>query len=307
MPIFEDRSGVKAVCGLVLLALLFALSAVTGRHQARAEEGSLFDFSSFLAGKPALKAPQLGDVVPWSGNMRKARDAYGRGDFETARRYLEPAADNGDITASFYLGEMYRLGRGVQASTLKALQYYQNVVDALTQDESDRDRLRMIIDAVVKVADIYRKGDAKENLKANPEVAFRLYTIAASYGHPSAHYSQGLMWLDGEGVKASPSKAVRWLFHAAKRRHPLAQARLGELYWSGDEVKRDRARAFMWYMLATQSARPEEHPAIFDRYDWMAGKVTAEQRAEAEKRALSWAEKFPVPPPPHAAWPQTSH
>ncbi len=136
-----------------------------------------------------------------------------------------------------------------------------------------------------------------EGVEPNFTAAFQLYATAASYGHPSAHYAQGLMLLAGKGVKANPAKALRWLMLAAKRRHAPAEARLGDLYWKGDVVKRDRTRALMWYILATQSARPGENPAIFDRYNAMASQVGDDQVLEAETRARLWSEKFPVPPP----------
>ena len=272
--IFDGRRGVKAAGGLLLLLLLMmVLVPSAGRDQARAEDGGLLEFFSVLPGKPQLNPSALGDLAPWADDMKKARAAYRNGEYEKARSYLETAAAGGNIIASWYLGHMYRLGRGVEASTLKSLQYYQNVADAFTPDEPDPNRLRIIIDALVRVADIYREGDSEEGLKPNSTAAFQLYTTAASYGHPSAHYAQGLMWLAGKGVKANPAKALRWLFLAAKRRYAPAEALLGDLYWKGDVVKRDRTRALMWYILATQSARPEENPAIFDRYNWMAGEA----------------------------------
>ncbi len=157
-----------------------------------------------------------------------------------------------------------------------------------------------MVDAMVRVADIYREGDAEEGVEPNSKAALRLYTAAASYGHPSAHFGRGVMSLEGNGIKADPAKALRWLTEAAKKRYPPAEALLGELRWEGGKVvKRDRTEALKWYMLATQSARPEEYPGIFDRYNVLASQVDDEQLREAEGRAREWAEKFPLPPPPH--------
>ncbi len=91
--------------------------------------------------------------------MKKARAAYRSGDYEKARAHFEPAAAGGNIVASWYLGNMYRLGRGVEASTTKSLEYYQDVADAFTPEDPDSDRLPIIIDALVRVADMYREGD----------------------------------------------------------------------------------------------------------------------------------------------------
>jgi TPR repeat protein len=270
----------------------------------RAEEGSLFNFFSFAPAAPRLSAPELKTLAPWADDMKKARLAYSSGNFENARVFLEKASDEGDIVASWYLGHMYRLGRGVSADTAKAFHYYSMVAEAFTPDEPDPRRLRITIDALVRVADIYRIGDDAASISANAKAAFRLYNTAASYGHPAAHFAQGLMTLEGQGVKANPEKALKWLFLAAKKRYAPAEALLGDLYWKGEVVKRDRTRAMMWYVLATQSARPEEHPEIFDRYNDLAGDLSQDQRVEAETRARLWAEKYPLPPPPLGAWPE---
>lgn len=280
-----------------MLGLLF-FSLHTPAHA----DGSILDFFSILPAKPQLKAPELNAMPMWSDEMRQAQAAYMSGDFEHARGFLENASKQGNIVASWYLGHMYRLGRGVPANPAKAYYYYSLVADAFTPDEPDPRKLRVMIDALVRVADIYRKGDPADGIPQNYQAAFELYNTAASYGHPAAHHAEGLMILEGEGVKANPQKALQWLFLAAKKRYAPAEALLGDLYWKGDVVKRDRTRALMWYNLATQSARPEENPEIFDRFSAMQGDSTEDQRLEAETRARLWAEKFPVPPVAAGGW-----
>ena len=298
-PIFSRSSLTKAAAGAVFASLLWVIPANT-----RAEDASILDFFSFAPAKPQISAPDVRPLAPWADDMKKARVAYSSGHFENARGYLEKASDEGDIVASWYLGHMYRLGRGVPADTGKAFHYYSMVAERFTPDEPDPRRLRITIDALVRVADIYRTGDASAAIERNAETAFRLYTTAASYGHPAAHFAQGLMALKGQGVKANPDKALKWLFLAAKKRYPPAEALLGDLYWQGDVVKRDRTRALMWYVLATQSAKREEYPEIFDRLSGLSGEAAEDQRLEAETRAKQWAEKYPLPPPPLAAWPE---
>jgi len=292
----SDRHGIwKHVAGALLVVLFLCKMP-----SARADDGS-FDFFSILPAKPQLKAPELGGM-PATDDMRKARQAYTSGDFDNARVYLEQASKNGNIVATWYLGHMYRLGRGVPVSLAKAYLYYSQVAEAFTPEEPDPRRLRIMIDSLVRVADIYRMGDPEEGIARNYPMAFQLYNTAASYGHPAAHHAEGLMILEGQGVKANPSKALKWLFLAAKKRYAPAEAALGELYWKGEVVKRDRTRGLMWYSLAAQSARPEENPEIFDRLTWMQGEATADQRAAAESKAVEWAEKHPLPPPPSGGW-----
>jgi TPR repeat protein len=299
-PIFSRSSLTKAAAGAVFASLLW----ISIPANTRAEDSSILDFFSFLPAKPEISAPEIKTMTPWADDMKKARLAYSNGNFENARGYLEKASDEGDIVAAWYLGHIYRLGRGVPADTGKAFHYYSMVAERFTPDEPDPRRLRITIDALVRVADIYRTGDEGASIEPNAKAAFRLYTTAASYGHPAAHFAQGLMALKGQGVKANPDKALKWLFLAAKKRYPPAEALLGDLYWQGDVVKRDRTRALMWYVLATQSAKPEEYPEIFDKFVGLSGEAAEDQRLEAETRARVWAEKYPLPPPPLAAWPE---
>ena len=56
----------------------------------------------------------LGSVgVSWSADFQKGLDAYKRFDYATALREWEPLAKQGDASAQFNLGLMYRYGRGV--------------------------------------------------------------------------------------------------------------------------------------------------------------------------------------------------
>lgn len=298
--ISRTSAAAKVAAGGTLAALIW----LSLPPNSRAEEDSLFNFFSFAPAAPKLTAPQLKSLAPWAEDMKKARLAYSSGNFESARGFLEKASNEGNIVASWYLGHIYRLGRGVPSDKGKAFHYYSIVAESFTPDEPDPRRLRITIDALVRVADIYRTGDKDASIAPDARTAYRLYNTAASYGHPAAHFAQGLMTLQGQGVKANPEKALKWMLLAAKKRYAPAEALLGELYWKGTIVKRDPTRALMWYVLATQSARPEDHPEIFDRYNELSGEASEQLRLEADNRARLWSEKYPLPPPPLGAWPE---
>jgi TPR repeat protein len=95
-------------------------------------------------------------------------------------------------------------------------------------------------------------------------------------------------------VKQNPQQGLKWLIAAARKRHAPSEAYLGDLYWEGKLVRLDRTRAVMWYILAQQSARPEENPEIFDRFDRLLASVSDEERLEAEARARVWADPYPA-------------
>ena len=286
------RFGWNAVAALFALGV--CLSALAGSPRAQDSEGWMPDFYSYLPAAPELKAPDL-DILPfWSGDLKKAKKAYRNGEYGKARKFFEKESEDGNIVADWYLGHIYRLGRGVTQDNAKAFSYYSRVADSFDENERDDMRLRICVDALVRLADYYRTGDEAAGIPRDHGRAIRIYRLATTYGHPAAQYALGLMSLRGQGMKKSPAQGLRWLLSAARKRYAPAEAKLGDLYWSGDSVKVDRTRAIMWYILARATARPEEYPQIFDRYDTMLAEVSEEERLEAEARATIWAEQYPA-------------
>jgi tetratricopeptide (TPR) repeat protein len=252
------------------------------------------EFYSYLPAAPDIKAPDFDFIPFWTDDLKKAKRAYKNGDFDKARKFFEKASDDGNIVADWYLGHMYRLGRGVPRDEAKAFSYFSRVADAFDADETDKNRLRIMVDAMVRVADYYRTGSNAAGVPQDFDRSIRIYRLAATYGHPAAQFALGDMQLKGEGMRANPDQGLRWLMTAARKRYGPAEARLGDLYWTGDIVKRDRTRAIMWYMLAEATSRPGDAPEIYDRLDKMLADSTEAERLEAEARATVWADQYPA-------------
>jgi tetratricopeptide (TPR) repeat protein len=252
------------------------------------------EFYSYLPAAPDIKAPDFDFIPFWSGDLKKAKRAYKDGEFDRARKFFEKASDEGNIVADWYLAHMYRLGRGVRRDEAKAFSYFSRVADAFDADETDKNRLRIMIDALVRVADYYRTGSNEAGIAQDFERAIRIYRLAATYNHPAAQLALGDMLIRGEGMRRNADQGLRWLMTAARKRYAPAEAKLGELYWNGDIVKRDRTRAIMWYMLAQSTTRPGEAPEIYDRLDKLLAQSSEAERLEAEARATVWADQYPA-------------
>lgn len=262
---------------------------------ARAEDGGwTSDFYSYMPAAPDIKTPDLDFIPFWTDDLKKAKRAYKDGDFNKARKYFERASDDNNIVADWYLGHMYRLGRGVPRDDAKAFSYYGRVADAFDSEEGDQNRLRIMVDALVRVADFYRTGSKEAGVNQNFDRANRIYRLAATYGHPASQYALGVMALRGQGMRKQPEQGLRWLLAAAKKRYAPAEAALGDLYWKGEVVRRDRTRAIMWYLLARSTTRPGEAPGIYDQLDKMLAETTEAERLEAEARATVWADQYPA-------------
>lgn len=297
-PTSDRHASVSArlVLGILLAwaAAVMAAATPAGAGDSLPDSGWGAEFYSYLPAAPDLKLPDL-DIIPfWTDDLKKAKKAYKNGEYGRARKFFERASDDGNIVADWYLGHMYRLGRGVGPDPAKAFSYYGRVADAFDPDERDKNRLRIMVDAMVRIGDVYRLGDKGAGVAQDFERAIRIYKLAATYGHPAAEHALGLMNLYGQGVKRQPGQGLKWLMKAARRRFAPAEAALGDLYWKGEFVEADRTRAIMWYLLAKATARPEDSPEIFDQYDRMIADASEEERLEAAARADVWAEQFPA-------------
>lgn len=277
-----------------MLALVLILLGFSPAAGAADEDGPLADFYSYLPAAPNLRLPEI-SIPFWTDDLKKAQKAYKTGKYDRALKFFRRASDDGNIVADWYLGHMFRLGRGVPRDDAIAFSYYSRVADLYEPDEQDQNRLRIMVDAMVRVADYQRTGVASAKIRPTPSVAARTYfKIATAYGHPAAQYALGVMNINGEGVKANPQQGLKWLIAAARKRYAPAEAHLGELYWEGTLVRRDRTRALMWYMLARDSARPEENREIYDRALQLEANVSEDERIEAEARASVWDTQYPV-------------
>ena len=275
------------------LAVCFAL-LLAGTARAAEDEGLMSEFYSYLPAAPDIHLPKI-EIPFWTDDLKKAKRAYRDGDYHKALKFFRRSSEDGNIVADWYLGHMYRMGRGVPRDEAMAYSYYSRVADLYDPDESDQNRLRITVDALLRLADYQRVGLANAGIGRNPSAAARTYLkVATNYGHPAAQYALGVMNIKGESVKSNPQQGLKWLIAAARKRFAPAEAYLGELYWEGKLVRMDRTRAVMWYMLARDSARPEEHPDIFDRALQLEANVTEDERIEAEARAKVWNGQYPV-------------
>jgi TPR repeat protein len=286
---------------LLVLALLGGTAASTiGPSAAQENDGLGSQFYSFVPAKPESELPKLGDVSQWRDDMKRAKQAYDEGDYARARESLEKASTAGNLIATWYLGDMYRTGKGVTPDVGKSFGYYRQVALAYDSEQPNRKLMRITVDALVRVADIYREGAPNDGVLKDPVRAYNLYSTAAGHGHPAAIYAIGVMYLKGQGVKKMPDQGIRWLMRAARKRYAPAEALLGDLHYDGIHVKQDKAKAVMWYTLARQTARPDAFPQIISRFGTLLDEVSDEERSSGQALAVQWSEQYPAEETPTA-------
>jgi TPR repeat protein len=282
-----------AVFARLGLLLLFASLAIS-LHAKADDDGVIGQFFSIFKDPPQIRLPHL-DITPfWTNDLKIGRDAYARGDYERARGAFLRASDDGNVVADWYLGHMYRLGKGVPVDAATAYSYFRRVADTFDPEERDPYRLRITVDAQIRVADYLRLGIPATNLRANPDAAARIYLrMATNYGHPRAMYGLGVMSVEGAGMRKNPQQGLKWLSAAARKHSPEAAAYLGNLYSQGEIVPQDDTRALSWYIIAAGSAQKDDNPEIFARLTELRFSATEETRIEAEAHARVWNEQNP--------------
>ncbi len=277
----------------VWVVLVAVLMAGPSTHAfAEDSEGGFF---SYFPAPPKLRMPSI-DIVPfWTDDLKAAKKSYNKGNYEKALKYFNNASDDGNFIADWYLGHMYRLGRGVAKNPAVAYSYYRRVAENFDPDEPDKNRLRVTVDSQLQLANYQRSGILSAQLKANPQLAARTFLrLATAYAHPGALYALGVMSIEGEGMKKNPQQGLKWLNAAVRKHSPQAAAYLAELYVSGKVVRFDETRALMWYIIAADAAPADEYPMISARMNDLRFAATQETRIEAEARARVWSEENPI-------------
>jgi uncharacterized protein len=121
--------------------------------------------------------------------------------------------------------------------------------------------------------------------------ALQLWQPRAAQGVALAQNNLGLMYYNGQGVPQDYGEAAKWYHLAAEQGHATAQSNLASMYYSGEGVPQDYVQAYMWVSLAASRFSPsatEDREQAARHRDIVASKMTADQMAEAQKRAREW-------------------
>jgi TPR repeat protein len=101
----------------------------------------------------------------------------------------------------------------------------------------------------------------------------------------------GVMYGEGRGVPQDYAEAARWYRLAADQGDAQAQYNLGLAYARGEGVTQNVVDAHMWFNLAAARFPANDtrnRTAAVKNRDTVAGEMSSEQLAEAQKRAREW-------------------
>jgi TPR repeat protein len=131
--------------------------------------------------------------------------------------------------------------------------------------------------------------DAGEGVPQDQAEAAKWYRKAGHQGVLLAQDRLGLMYLAGQGVSQNSAESAVWFGKASDQGDDNAQWQLADAYAEGRGVAQDCVAAYMWYsVVVSRSPRSEFYDLAARKRETLAGKMTRDQIAQAEKRASEW-------------------
>lgn len=153
-------------------------------------------------------------------------------DYLEAFKLFQQAADNGEMEAYFYIGNMYYKGEGVSQDYEEAINWFTKAVEAGDSN------------AVSKLGTIYLHGNG---VPQDYEKASELFLKAVDLGNSDGAFYLGMMHAEGLYYSQDYHEALQWFEKAANAGDVTAVMNIGHLYYKGLLGKKDSKSAEPWY------------------------------------------------------------
>ncbi|MEN8136001.1 MAG: hypothetical protein ABFS18_10790 [Thermodesulfobacteriota bacterium] len=182
-------------------------------------------------------------------------------------KWVEKAAEAGDVKAMYVLGQVFRGGaKGVEKNRVLSAKWFTAAAKkghAAAQYDLGR---------------TYATGSG---VKQSGKDAFNWYRKAASQGHVKAQYQLGLSYANGAGVKKNHREAAQWIKKAASKGDITAKYRLGLMYCTGKGVKQNYAKAVELWKVT--SKKGDAMSTYFLAYMYETGSGLKRNRRKAKE------------------------
>ena len=186
---------------------------------------------------------------PARADFQAGAEAYSRGDYKAAVDEWLPYAANNDPRALFNLGQMHRLGIGVDKDLVKAEQYYRRAAE-LGHVGAQANLGSMLYDRTPPQA----------------TEAVALWRQAARGGDAKSQYLLGVQFFNGEFVTRDYVQAYAWLSLAATAgvREAVDALAITRTYLDAPAIEEATKLAGTLVMLPTRAAAAPAMPARAD-------------------------------------------
>ena len=146
-------------------------------------------------------------------------------------------AENGDIHAQYFMGELYRDGPLLPPDWVMARYWF------------DKAAKQGYVAAQYALGKLYLSDDASVH---DPELGIQWLEYAAYNGNRDASYRLGKEYLKGESVRRDTRKAMDHIYTSAQAGNLHAQYLLGKLLLQGKAVERDKEAGIQWLSQAAE-------------------------------------------------------
>ncbi|HTW54522.1 MAG TPA: tetratricopeptide repeat protein [Stellaceae bacterium] len=131
--------------------------------------------------------------------------------------------------------------------------------------------------------------DSGQGVPRDQAEAAKWYRKAGDQGVMLAQDRLGVMYLAGQGVAQDFAESTAWFRKASDQGDDNAQWQLGDAYAEGRGIAQDNVAAYMWYSLVvSRSPQSDFHDLAAPKRETLAGKMTPDQIAKAQKLASDW-------------------
>ena len=150
---------------------------------------------------------------------------------------MRELAENGDIHAQYFMGELYRDGPLLPPDWVMARYWF------------DKAAKQGYAAAQYALGKLYLSDDASVH---DPELGIQWLEHAAYNGNHYASYRLGKEYLKGEVVRKDTRKAMDHIYTSAQAGNLHAQYLLGKLLLQGKVVERDKEEGIQWLTRAAE-------------------------------------------------------
>jgi TPR repeat protein len=241
------------------------------------------DFPAYL-----LRLIALREYGVWStGKIKLLEEAAHRGDgsaqYELSQHYiksdlsegmkwLEKAAEQGHLEATFDLGTRYMMGLSVSKDWEQAIKWLTQSANkghteslhnlGVCYENRDEEGLRNLSKAEYLYTQAAEQGCEEAMIALNSrfwgayvlpserEAIFKRFRSNANQGDVESQYMLGTCYAEGNGVRQNWRQAAYWYDWAARKGHKLAQRELGLCYEEGQGVPKDKEKAITWIRIS---------------------------------------------------------
>ncbi len=283
---FQMELGYRYLVGKGLKADIVQAVTWTKRAADQGIAGAMGNLAfMYMAGAPQLKrdykkayewaekGAKLGDASSYNVMAACLIDGLGREkNVEEGLKYMNQAAELGDVDALANLSTFYRLGKHVgEANPQKAFEY------AKKAGELGH------VDSMSTVAIFYIDGFGVEK---NEQLCYEWTKRAAEAGHADAMSNMTFLYSRGVGAEKDPAKAFQWAERAAATGSPRGIYNLATIYMEGAGVKADAKKAVTLLEQAAERGYPDAYGLLIDYFSKGSqkdNKRVARYKKEAEE------------------------